>query len=84
MCVIQSSDSSIRASAESETDGPKVCSGGSGGLIRLRAQRASCVYSITQNTVKNALCLIQLIHSQQQIAYYFYCLLFPGENNIIE
>ena len=34
-----SSDASIRASAQTDTNSSKICSGGSGGLIRLKAQK---------------------------------------------
>ena len=34
-----SSDASIRASAQTDTDSSKICSGGSGGLIRLKAKK---------------------------------------------
>ena len=34
-----SSDASIRASAQIDTDSSKKCSGGSGGLIRIKARK---------------------------------------------
>jgi len=45
------SDAAIRAPAQIDTDISKKCSGGSGGLIRLKAQKVSHMNSSNLNEI---------------------------------